>query len=120
MAQMTDRANLAGIGRRIAEIRREVGMTQEQLAEKAEISVVHLSNVEQGKKMPGLPVLIRIAEANPNVLQMELDFVEGNARARGLYEKMGFRITGIRPNAIRLRDGTLLNEYSMIREIKKV
>ena len=62
--------------------------------------------------------MIRIAEANPDILQVELDFIEGNARARALYEKMGFRITGIRPNAIRLKDGTLLNEYSMIREIR--
>ena len=63
--------------------------------------------------------LIRIAENNPSILQMELDFVEGNSRARALYEKMGFRITGVRPNAIRLKDGTLLNEYSMIREIRR-
>ncbi len=63
--------------------------------------------------------MIRIAEENPNILQMELDFVEGNTRARALYEKMGFRITGVRPNAIRLKDGTLLNEYSMIREIRR-
>ena len=63
--------------------------------------------------------MIRIAEANENILQMELDFIEGNTRARALYEKMGFRITGIRPNAIRLKDGTLLNEYAMIREIKR-
>lgn len=63
MAQMTDRTNLAGIGKRIAEIRHEIGMTQEKLAEKAEISVVHLSNIELCKKLPGLPVLIRIAEA---------------------------------------------------------
>ena len=62
--------------------------------------------------------MIRIAEDNPNILQMELDFVEGNTRARALYEKMGFRITGVRPNAIRLRDGTLLNEYSMIRQVR--
>ena len=62
--------------------------------------------------------MIRIAEANPDILQVELDFIEGNARARALYEKMGFRITGVRPNAIRLKDGTLLNEYSMIREIR--
>ena len=61
--------------------------------------------------------MIRIAEANPNILQIELDFIEGNSRARALYEKMGFRITGVRPNAIRLKDGTLLNEYYMIREI---
>ena len=63
--------------------------------------------------------LIRIAEENPNLIQMELEFVEGNSRARALYEKMGFRITGMKPNAIRLKDGTLLNEYSMIREIKR-
>lgn len=63
--------------------------------------------------------MIRIAEENPNILQMELEFVEGNTRARALYEKMGFRITGVRPNAIRLKDGTLLNEYAMVREIKR-
>ena len=63
--------------------------------------------------------LIRIAEENENLIQIELDFVEGNSRARALYEKMGFRITGVKPNAIRLKDGTLLNEYSMIREIKR-
>lgn len=30
-----------------------------------------------------------------------------------------FDITGISPNVVRLRDGTLLNEYCMIREIKR-
>ena len=63
--------------------------------------------------------LIRIAEQNPEVLQLELDFVEGNSRARGLYEKMGFRIAGVHPDAIRLKDGTLLNEYLMIRKLKE-
>lgn len=63
--------------------------------------------------------LIRIAEENEQIMQMELEFIEGNSRARALYEKMGFRITGVRPNAIRLKDGTLLNEYTMIREIRR-
>lgn len=63
--------------------------------------------------------MIRICEENEHILQMELDYVEGNARARALYEKMGFRITGVKPNAIRLKDGALLNEYSMVREIKR-
>ena len=63
--------------------------------------------------------MIRIAEENEHILQMELDFVEGNTRARALYEKMGFRITGVKPNAIRLKDGTLLNEYSMMKEIRR-
>lgn len=63
--------------------------------------------------------LIRLAEAREHVMQMELEFVEGNSRARHLYEKMGFRIVGVLPNAIRLKDGTLLNEYKMIREMKR-
>jgi len=63
--------------------------------------------------------MIRLAENRTEVTQLELEFVEGNARARHLYEKMGFRIAGVHPNAIRLKDGTLLNNYLMIKEIKR-
>ena len=62
--------------------------------------------------------MIRLAEEREEVMQMELEFVEGNTRARHLYEKMGFRIAGVHPNAIRLKDGRLLNNYLMIREMK--
>ena len=61
--------------------------------------------------------LIRIAEGREGLVQMELEFAEGNSRARALYEKMGFRIVGLRPDAIRLKDGTLLNEYIMVRKM---
>ena len=61
--------------------------------------------------------LIRIAEGREGLVQMELEFAEGNSRARALYEKMGFRIVGLRPDAIRLKDGTLLNEYQMVRKM---
>lgn len=60
--------------------------------------------------------MIKIAR-DRGVLQMELQFVEGNDRARHLYEKFGFRISGIIPDAIRLKDGTLLNEYHMIKKL---
>lgn len=61
--------------------------------------------------------LTAIAESRPGILQMELDFIEGNDRARRLYEKMGFRIAGVHPDAVRLKDGTLLNEYLMIKKL---
>lgn len=70
-----------------------------------------------GTKM--LQEMIHLAETREYVTQIELDVVEGNSRARHLYEKMGFRITGVRPNAIRLKDGTFLNEYMMAREINR-
>ncbi len=66
-----------------------------------------------------LEELIRIAQETPHILQMELEFVEGNSRARALYEKMGFRIAGLHPNAIRLKDSTLLHEYLMVKEIHR-
>ena len=61
--------------------------------------------------------MIAAAEKQEGVTQMELEFIEGNSRARALYEKMGFRIVGYRPNGIRLQDGTLLNEYLMVRPL---
>ena len=63
--------------------------------------------------------LLKIAEEHEHILQVELEFIEGNTRARALYEKMGFKIAGVHPNAIRLKDGTMLNEYLMIKEIKR-
>ena len=87
---------------------------------RASVAIAILSEFwNQGIGTKMFQELIRLAEHREGVMQMELDFVEGNSRVRHLYEKMGFRITGVRPNAIRLQDGTLLNEYMMIREMKR-
>ena len=48
---------------------------------------------------------------------VELGFVEGNARARHLYEKFGFRIVSLMPDALRFKDGGYRNEYFMRKEI---
>ena len=61
--------------------------------------------------------LIALALRNDDFLQLELDFLEGNVRARALYEKFGFRITGVKPDAIRLNDGKLYNIYSMVKKL---
>lgn len=59
--------------------------------------------------------MTQAAKARGGVRQIELDFIEGNSRARALYEKMGFRITGVRPDAIQMKDGSFANEYMMLR-----
>ena len=51
------------------------------------------------------------------VLQLELEFIEGNSRARALYEKCGFRIVGVHPDAFRMLDDSLKNEYLMIKKL---
>ena len=63
--------------------------------------------------------MIRIAEEKEGVLQIELEFIEGNDRARHLYEKMGFRTVAVHPDAIRLKDGKLLDEYLMIKKLDR-
>lgn len=51
------------IGRRIKEARAKRGLTQEQLAEKTDITIVYLSELERGVKLPSLTVFVSIAEA---------------------------------------------------------
>lgn len=50
-------------------------------------------------------------------LQIELDYIEGNERGRRLYEKMGFVPVAERPDAVRLKDGTMRKEISMIKRL---
>lgn len=67
-----------------------------------------------GKAM--MEELISIARKR-QILQLELEYIEGNDRARNLYEKAGFFCTGERPDAIRLKDGTMLKEISMMKKL---
>ncbi len=57
------------------------------------------------------------AAKEQGVLQLELDYVEGNERAAQLYRKMGFVQVGVRPDSIRLKDGTLLSEVLMVKKL---
>ena len=50
---------------------------------------------------------------------LELEFIEGNDRARHLYEKFGFRVVGERPNAFKLKDGTMRKEYFMQKDLRE-
>ncbi len=58
-----------------------------------------------------------LARQREGVIQMDLEFIEGNARARGLYEKAGFRIVGLHPDAIRQEDGTMCALYIMQKKL---
>lgn len=55
--------NLESIGRRIARIRTELDMSQEDLAGEAEINRGYLSRIENGHVAFSIPVLLKIAVA---------------------------------------------------------
>lgn len=65
-----------------------------------------------------LNALVDAAKAHPEVRQVELEFIEGNRRAQALYEKVGFRVVGVHPDAFVLKDGTMRNEYLMQLKIR--
>lgn len=57
------------------------------------------------------------AAREKGALQIELEFVEGNSRACALYKRCGFRLAGVHPDAFLMPDGTLKNEYLMIKKL---
>ena len=61
------------LGRRIADLRRSKGISQLCLAEMADISKEHLSNLERGNKLPSAKTLAQIASA----LDVSLDTLVG-------------------------------------------
>ena len=64
------------IGSRIAKLRKEQGMTQEQFAEKLDISIKHCSSVERGLSSLSLEKLIDVS----NLFDVSLDYlIKGNS-----------------------------------------
>ena len=51
------------------------------------------------------------------ILQLELDYIEGNERGRALYEKMGFVQVTEHPDAVRLKDGALRKLVFMMKKL---
>ena len=67
------------LGLRIRQVRRDKKWTQEYLAEKADISVIYLGEIERGIKMPSLNVFLRIVEE----LNVSVDYLLRNEISSG-------------------------------------
>ena len=59
----------------------------------------------------------KIARAREGVSQMELTCFADNTRAQALYKKMGFKIDYVHHDALRRADGTLTDEYGMVKKL---
>lgn len=55
--------NYYAIGQKIRKIRKAHGLSQEELAERIDISTTHMSHIETGNTKLSLPVLVDIARA---------------------------------------------------------
>lgn len=59
------------IGNKIKQKRKEMGYSQEELAEMCEISVSYVGHIERGSKKMSIPIAVSIAHA----LQLSLDYL---------------------------------------------
>ncbi len=57
--------------------------------------------------------IISLAKEHKETEILELEFIEGNKRAKALYEKFGFQEICIKPKAYKLRNGTYQNSVYM-------
>ena len=72
----------------------------------------------QGIATAMFDILTEVAVYRPEVVCIGLEYIEGNDRARALYEKLGFVETYRKPDAIRWRDGSIHAEIGMVKYLK--
>lgn len=75
---------LSNFGRRVSVIRRENGLSQEQLAHKAGLHRTYIGGVERGERNVSLINIHRIAEA----LNVNVCALLGHAEAYSTYEQL--------------------------------
>lgn len=62
--------------------------------------------------------LLKVADEHKGTEIIELEFVEGNDRAKALYERFGFKVVANIPNVYKLKDGTYQNKIYMQKYLK--
>lgn len=84
------------LGRSLREARVNKKYTQEVLAEKADIGVMYLGEIERGVKMPSLKVFIRLVEA----LEVSADYILRNELSSGkeyIFDEMTRKLENLTP-----------------------
>lgn len=84
--------NYAEIGKRIAEKRKKLRMTQAEVEDKAGLSHKYLSNIEHGRSVPSIDVLMQIADvlhSAPNEFLLGAASVGGGQTGGGRHAVFG-------------------------------
>lgn len=97
------------IGKRIREERLKKGYTQQEVAVRANICVMYLSEIERGVKMPSLNSFIQIIEA----LEVSADYILRGAVTSGqayIYDEIAQKLKDLTP-AQRKTAADILDAY---------
>lgn len=77
------------LGRRIRDLRKKRGLTQERLAEAASVDVKYLGNIERGKENPTIGTLTKLANTLSVKMYQILDFEHEITGKRVLKRRIG-------------------------------
>lgn len=96
------------LGKRIAKRRKELGLKQYQVSERAGLSDKYISCIETAKSIPSLDVLVKISDAletTPDMLLLgAVNNTEGDSYERQLIGKLSKLNTKARQLAIEMLD----------------
>ena len=85
----TTRKKLSGVGKTIKEFRLQATLSQDELADRMDLSTPYISMLEGGKRYPSIEMLIRIAialEVNPGAILDKI--AEGYVPADSCFPKV--------------------------------
>lgn len=88
MADMSDI-----VGKNLAQARKRAGLTQERLAELADVTQETVSQIENGRRLSRLAVIGRLAKAVHvpiNALYLDPAMIDDDAICAALLEKLGY------------------------------
>ncbi len=99
--------NYYEMGQRIRRYRKASNLSQEQLAERAGISVTHMSHIETGNTKLSLPVLVKLAD----ILSVQTDAI--------IYEYPQINKTSVKQELSELIDSCSTNKLNVIIDVLK-
>ena len=64
-------------------------------------------------------IMLDLSKKKEGIEILTLEYIAGNDRGRGLYQKFGFKPYGVCPKALKLKDGSYADEVMMIKYLEK-
>lgn len=98
------------IGKNIQRLRKEKGLTQDQLAEKSSITRTALGNYERDLRIPNIEIANKIAES----LDVSVDEIMGNNNKEEIYKYVEDYIQNLMKDTLSEETIDILKEYSSL------
>ncbi len=110
--------NKIQLGLNIKQARKKLGLTQEELANKLNVSSNYISAIECGKKTPKLEMFFKIADVlNVNLDILASDLIKAN-RQNIIPNNNNYKISSLNENEYKLLKNTLDNLFEYFKNSK--